>query len=275
MSEQTPTSALFDGAAPAPVAAVADPVPAIAETTSPSPVVETTPAPAATPVETNAEPHPIDVRSLLEDAGKKPEVKADEPPKTDAPAEPAAPTPELAAIEWEFKLPETLKADDATIGKFRETLTSLLRPKEGETPSHAAQRLLDMHAETMAAYDKQVRDNQVKAWNDTRKSWRTASMADEMIGGAGHDTSMGVIARVRDTLVSDAKPGTKQYNSDVKEVQDFLRTTGAGDHPAFLKMLYRAGRYVDEAPAPKFTGSPPPDAGKRPGRRLYADDSSR
>jgi hypothetical protein len=274
---QQPAPALFDGAATSASAAAPAPAPAatpaIAEVVAPAPAVETTPASAPA----STELHPVDVPSLLEDAGKKPNAKAEKAPKTDAAAEaPApAPTPELAAIEWDFKLPETLKADDATIGQLRENLTSLLRPKEGETPSHAAQRLLDMHANAIADYAKQVDSNQRQAWNNVRKEWRTQALADEMIGGAGHDTAMGVVARVRDSLISEAKPGTAQYKNDVKEVQDFLRITGAGDHPAFLKMLYRAGRYVDEAPAPKFTGSPPPDAGRKPGRRLYSDEGSR
>jgi hypothetical protein len=218
--------------------------------------------------EEKSEPHPLEVPSLLEEVGK------EKAPGAEAAAT-AEPSSQPQAIEWEFKLPDALQADEPTLGRFRENLSALLSPKEGETPSHAAQRLIDMHGEAMAAYDKQLRDNQVKVWNDTRANWRTQAKADPVIGGAGYETAMGAIARTRDIGISSFKPGTKQYDADAKEFNDFLRITGAGDHPAFLKFVHRLAQFVDEPSAPTQKGSPPPDAGKRPGRSLYAEPSAR
>lgn len=263
-----------------PVADKVEPVAAsvaeIAPAAPPAVEVKAEAAPAVeAPVVEKAEPHPIEVPSLLEDAGKKPDVEVKPEDKKAEVEPPVAAAPEPAAIEWDFKLPETLKADDATIGKFKDALNGLIKPKEGETPSHAAQRLLGMHNDALVQYDKLVRENQVKAWNETRAGWRTQALADPEIGGAGHNTAMGAIARVRDALVSDAKVGSARYNNDVKELNDFLRTTGAGDHPVFLKILHRAARYVDEPSAPTVKATPAPDAGKRPnGRSLYADGGS-
>lgn len=259
-----------------PVVQAAPAVEAVAAPAAPAetPVV----APEAAPVETapaeKTEPHPTEVVSLLEEAGKKPEVEAAKPDAEKPVETPPVETP--AAVEWDFKFPETIKADDAVLGRFKENLEGLLKPKEGETPSSAANRLLDMHAEAMANHDKSLRDEQVRVWNETRKNWRNEAMADPRIGGAGHQTAMGAIARVRDALVSDHNPDKSAtakagYDKDVREFNDFLRITGAGDHPAFLKFLHRAARYTDEPSMITARASPPPNAGKKPGRSLYSE----
>lgn len=275
-----PASVPAAPAAPvAPVEVAAAPaVPAAAEVVA----APATPAAPAAPVEAApaADLIPAETPSLLEEIGKKPDaVAAAAPDKDGKPVEPAAvavevPAAEPTKVEWEFALPEALQADDAVLGKFRDNLQSLLSPKEGETPSHAAQRLLDMHAEQMAAYDKQLRADQVRVWNDTRKQWRTESMADPLIGGSGHQTALGVIGRVRDAIMSDARPGTPQFARDEKAFNEMLRLTGMGDHPVFLRAFYRAGRFIDEAPQPRPGAQPPPDLGRKPGRRsLYSDDA--
>jgi hypothetical protein len=246
--------------APAPdAAAVAAP-----ESSVGKPPEQTPSAPAAASPPT----HPAEEPTLLEKFGKKdgaPEAK----PEDAKPGEPA-PVVEPAKIDWKFEFPETLKADDAQIGKFTGILDNLLHLKEGETPNQVAQRLIDLHNEALVTYDKQMLENQVRVFNSTRKEWEKQAKADPMIGGAGHDTSMGVIARMRDMFVSDAKPGTPQYAADEKELNNFLRITGAGDHPAFLKMLYRVGNFFDEPRAPAPGAKPSPNNGKPVGgRSLY------
>ena len=90
---------------------------------------------------------------------------------------------------------------------------------------------------------------------------------------------MGAIARMRDMLVSTAKPGTDQYKADHQELEQFLRVTGAGDHPVFLKMLHNAARWFDEPQAKDLPDNPrpPPNNGRAPGRgraALYDHPSS-
>jgi hypothetical protein len=91
-------------------------------------------------------------------------------------------------------------------------------------------------------------------------------MADPAIGGAGHDTAMKRIAYTRDALISDAKPGTPQHAQDVKEFNEFLAITGAGDHKIFNKMLYRGARYVMEPSAPAPGAKPTKTNGVNPNR---------
>ena len=68
------------------------------------------------------------------------------------------------------------------------------------------------------------------------------------------------------------------HPSDMPAFNEFLRTTGAGDHPMFLKLLHNASRYLDEGAAPANAGAPPPDAGKKPGRQglrgIYKDNEA-
>lgn len=268
-------------AAPEPVAAstvATPPVPA-----APEPIVAAVPEVLKPEVKAETKPdapHPSEVPSLLDKIDPpKPDAKVEA--KVDAKPEAKVETPpvEVAApekTEWEFKLPETLKADEKQLTTFRGILDDIVAPKEGESRATYAQRLVDLHNEAMTGFAEQTLKNQISAFNDTRAEWRKQTMADERIGGAGHDTAMRAIARVRDYLVSDARPGTKEYQDDVKALNDFNRITGAGDHPVFLRMLHRAARYVDEpsAPAPnalptKFNGRPP-----NAGRDLYGKSPS-
>lgn len=184
--------------------------------------------------------------------------KADEPAKADAkadakPAEDQKPVASFKADDIKFEMPEGLKADDALLGNFRSALVEAVAD-----PSTSAQKLIGMHHDAMKAYDKQVIADQHKAFNTTRDGWRKDVMADEEIGGSGHQTAMTAIARMRDQFVPEAeRPAFEQ----------FLRVTGAGDHPQFLKLLHRAARMIDEPGLPPENPKPPPDIGKQNGAR--------
>lgn len=179
------------------------------------------------------------------------------------PAEPAIKEPvALDPIDYwaSVKLPETLKVDDKLKGDFTSAMDAVRRD-----PTVGAQGLIDLHNNAMTEYAEHVRREQMRVWNDTRKDWRTQVMADPILGGSRHETEMGKIAYVRDRLMSDAKPDSDEFKSDAKAVEDFLRVTGVGDHPVFLHIMRRAGRYVGE-PAPITSEiKPAPTNGKDPG----------
>lgn len=186
----------------------------------------------------------------------KPEAKDDkdgkEPVKEAAPVEPAKPEP----VAYEYALPETIKLDDATKTEFHTALDGFRAD-----PAKGAQALIDLHNKAMGDYAASIVANQHKAFNDTRSSWQKDVLADEEIGGAGHQTSMRAIARMRDLFV----PEKERASFD-----QFLRVTGAGDHPQFLKLLHQAARYIDEPSLPPANITPPPNNGKPPGRRRDA-----
>jgi hypothetical protein len=254
--------------APAPVAEVvqthqptllesAVAVPLVAEV---KPAEEVVREEAKTPTPVAEEAKPPVVAEAKEEA--KPPV-VEETPK---PVE----KPDWAKIEF----PETIKATPEQVKQIGEIFDGILAPKEGETPLHAAQRLLGMHGEAMQAYAKKVEQDQWKVWNDYNDEQRKLVMADPRIGGAGHQTAMRAIARVRDRMVSDHEPGTKGYEADAKEYEDFLKVTGAGNHRVHLRSLHRMARFIDEPAAPSFSPKPAPNNGSRPGgRSLYSNSN--
>lgn len=266
------------GTAPEPVAAASSP-PAAAPAAAPEPVVAAPePAPAAVEPAAPAAPEPtllqkhdaeaaaaapVDPAKPVESAkpaeAAKPvaepaaPVEASKPADADAspaPAEPAA----IEPVEYAYELPETIKLDDATRSTFHTALDAFRTD-----PAKGAQGLIDLHNQTMADYAAHVADEQQRVWNDTRKGWQTQVMADEQLGGAGFQTTMGAVARMRDLLV----PETHRAAFD-----NFLTTTGAGDHPEFLRILHNAARLFDEAPLPPPDPRPAPNGGKPPSGRL-------
>ena len=253
----------------APAVPLAAPVPAAPE--APAAVVA---APEAPKADAPAEPpHPADVPSLLDS------FKKDEPAKDakapDAPKADDKPVAPVAAdkIEWKFEVPEQIKIEQPQMERLTSALDRLTAPKDAADRAAAAQDLLNQHRDAMQAFAEQTARDQIAAFNTTRADWRKQVLADERIGGAGHMTAMGAIARMRDLAVSDHKQGTPEYAADQQSFDNFLRVTGAGDHPAFLKFVHRFARILDEPSLPPPNPQPPPDLGKPPNTRgkLYAN----
>jgi hypothetical protein len=273
------------GEAPAPAAAspVAAPVaapevvPAVVEPAAPVPAVEPVPAP---------EPTHLDKPSLLETIGKddkKPEPAKPEPAKVEAkpaepkpegpaakvegtvePAAPAAPDP----VAYEYALPETIKMDDALKGSFHTALDAFRAD-----PAKGAQGLIDLHNQTMQTYADSLKvetaRQQQEAFANTRQEWYKEIMADEELGGAGHQTAAGAVARMRDLLIPAEYQQPRKWpdgSPRLSEAEEFFRVTGAGDNKIMWKILHNAARYFDEAPMPPPGGRPPADMGKPPGR---------
>ncbi|MDE2107015.1 MAG: hypothetical protein KGL39_57945 [Patescibacteria group bacterium] len=237
-------------------------------------------APSETPA---AEP------SLLDKFDAKAKEKADAPaadanaaakdgePKDGKVAE-AAPAdadaaPALEPVDYfkDVKLPESITLDDTQ----RNDVTSALDLLRSGKHAEGVQKLMDAHNQAMTAYAEQVNRNQWAAFNQVNRDWQTAAMADPQIGGSGFDTAMGAIARMRDAFVSNARQGTPQYIADRKQFDDFLKATGAGNHPAFLKLLHNVARRMDEPALPPAEARPTNNAGRPPGpRRLTYSNSN-
>lgn len=159
-----------------------------------------------------------------------PSEAADAP--VDVPAAAPAEGPLAAApLVYEFKLPEGLTVDEARI-----TAATELFQQHRVDPA-VAQELVSFHAQEMQRYADASTEAQNRAFLDVRKGWAEQVRSDPEMGGAGHNTAMQRIFRVRDMFVPV---------SDHKAFNEFLDATGAGDHPAFLRMLYRIGAKFDE-----------------------------
>ena len=240
--------------------------------TSPAAGAEPSPAPAATePEPTLLEKFDAEKAKTAE-GEKKPDATIEAKPADAKPAEtvkaPDAKPVEAAKPEpidyfKDVTIPETIKVDDAQRGDVTKALDSIRAGKV----SDGVQQLFALHETTMKDYAEQLRRDQWTAFNKTNQDWKNAVMGDPVLGGAGHNTAMGAIARMRDLAVSDAKPGSDEYKADVKEFETFLRVTGAGNHPAFLRMLHNFARYFDEPPLPPEGIRPPLNIGRQPGDR--------
>lgn len=286
--EQTGTPAPTSVVEPAPSAAP----PAEAQHASPI-GPETASAAEPTKVETPVEaPAPEREPTLLEKFDADQAAKEAKPEGAEKPAETAkteekaaeAAKPEEKQPEAEKQAPEPFKFEElqvpegfakrfdipeAEVGKRIEEFNDILL--KDVDPNARRNELLGLHAKAMQEFADKVAADQRNAWNDYNKAQALATMGDVELGGAGHQTAMGAVARVRDAL-------TRDYSKDEKqELNDFLVVTGAGSHRAFLRLVHRMARYLDEPSIPNVAPQPPPDRGQKPGRRasvLYDNQRS-
>lgn len=250
------------------VVAAAEPAVAVEPAAVVEPVADVVVTEPAKPAEPNAHAE----ATLLEGADKTVEEPA-KPAKVDEPAKPVevAKVDELAEVVVEvppityeaFKLPEGVKFQEKELKEAQELFGSMKLTQD------QAQSLMDRYTGEMQRFTEHLQAEQHRVFSETRKAWRDEVLADPQIGGAGHQTAMKAIARMRDALVPKA---------DLPAFNDFLRATGAGDHPQFLRLLHSVSRFMDEPTAPAITGNPPKNNGTRPGRRglqgIYADTAS-
>lgn len=239
----------------------------------------------AKPVAEDLKPEPAKepVKDAAKPEEKKPEVAAVEPAKDAAkpeeakPAivEPAAPEP-LAAIDYKYELPATLKLDDALKGEVHAAFDAFRAD-----PAAGAQALINLHAKTMQSFADGLRTealrDQHKAFNETRTGWHKDIMADPELGGSGFQTASKAVARMRDMLISSAPAGSPEYQQHFKEAEDFYRITGAGDHPVLWRILHNAAQMFDEPGLPPQNIRPTLTNGKAPGAkrdRMYDHPSS-
>lgn len=251
--------------------------PPVAPVAADAPKVDAAPeapkAPEAEAPKVDAAPE-VPKAEAAPEAPKAPEAEA---PKVDAaPEAPKVPEPApVEKVEWKFEVPPEIKVSDEQLGGLRSLLDGLVAPSETLTREQAANGLLSMHRDAMAAYAERALVEQHRQFNQTRESWRTAVMADPEIGGAGYETSARAIARMRDKFVSSARPGTDAYNDHVREFNDMLRITGAGDHPAMLRFIHNVAGAFDEPSIPAVEAKPPKTNGLPNGGKSVLYDNPR
>ena len=232
----------------------------------PAPEAEAKPADGEKPAEAPAEAPPAEKPVEGEKPAEAPPAEGEKP--AEAAAEPVEPPP----VEYKYEAPEGLEIPDEMRGKLHTAFDELrIDPNKG------AQSLLALHVEAIQQAEARALQDQHRVFNQTRTDWRTQVTNDPEIGRGRHDTAMKAIARVRDTLISSHKPGTPEYAADAADFDMFLRITGAGDNPVFLKALHRAARFLDEGTPPQPGAKPSPTNGMAPGsrrERMYTHPSS-
>ena len=120
----------------------------------------------------------------------------------------------------EFKAPEGQQFDPEVLNNFKEIAKDLNLSQE------AAQKMLDKMAPVVA-------QRQVEQIEALRTQWAEQSTADKEFGGEKLSENLGVARKALDTFGSP-------------ELKSLLNESGLGNHPEFIRLLYRAGKAIGE-----------------------------
>lgn len=166
---------------------------------------------------------------------QKDDAKADDKVEGEEKAEAKPGVPE----KYEFKLPEGMEIEEGAAkqidGMFREM---------GLTQEHG-QKLVDFYVEKL----NEAVEAPSKFYADMRKGWVNELKADKEIGGKLPDVKVG-IGRMLNSL------GDKAL---VKSFNEAMDLTGAGDHPAFVKLFHKIAERLTEGGHVR-SGNPNPGA---------------
>lgn len=231
------------------------------------------PAPAAAvpaPVAVEAvpvEPKPPEAPgSLLSDAtSKTPEVetaKEDGDKKPEVPAEAdAGPLPTYEA----YALPEGVKLDDGSVGKFNEVLGKFEQTTgvDHATAQALGQQFLDLYLSEKTTEAERARQAQVLNWERTNNDWKAQVKSDPEIGGNRYDTtirqSAAVLERYGQIVGADKE----------KALRAALGWTGAGNNVEVVRFMNWASRFVTEQARPVAALVPKAPQVKSPRARRY------
>jgi hypothetical protein len=136
-------------------------------------------------------------------------------------------------------------------------------------PQSAAQALVDFYA----AKSIQAQNAPVEFYATMRQGWRESAMSHpELQGklGAGGEV-LTTISRGLDAIASAT--GDRQLIADFKEAMDM---TGAGDHPAFIRVMYSLAKRATESGhvrgnGPSAPGQARPGSARSAAQLMYPD----
>lgn len=144
-------------------------------------------------------------------------------PEQDRPSENGAnPPPEKPAVpeQYEFKPPEGVEFDEATIGVYAEAA------REAGLSQEAADIVLNKIAPHLA-------QQQAARLAEARNDWARQSRADAEFGGEKLDENLAVAKKAVEALASP-------------ELKTLLEQSGLGNHPEIIRLFYRAGRSLSQ-----------------------------
>jgi len=157
-----------------------------------------------------------------------------ETPAEPKPAETDAKPAEGAPEKYEFTAPEGKEYDSNLLTAFEAAA------KDSNLTQETAQKLLDKMAPAIA-------ERQTEQVAAIRKDWFEASKSDKEFGGEKLEQNLGVAKKALDTFGSP-------------ELNQLLVSTGLGNHPEVIRMMYRAGKAIGEDTFVSGGGSTTPSA---------------
>ncbi len=137
-----------------------------------------------------------------------------------APAEAAKP---VLPDTYEFKAPEGVNFDKDVLDEL-----SAFAKETGLTQD-AAQKVADLGVKQMERF-KSTYEAKVA---ETVEGWKQASVSDKEFGGANLQANLAIAKQALETFATP-------------EDRAFLAESGLGNHPAIIRMLYRAGKAISE-----------------------------
>ncbi len=212
---------------------------AAAVETSSTPAVDTS-APAATePVtaEAPAPASPLETPLVAPKTEEAPaETKTEEAKPEEKPAEPKADEPEMKAEDYVLDpLPEGMTRDDPMLTKF---LEGAARGRmDGESVKAIVAEMAPMIREQM--------DAPARLWVEMNAAWKNEIMSDAEIGGEKFATH--TLPTIQSALEQFGDP----------KIFEALHVTGAGNHPAIVRTLYKLASQVTEAKTVPVTNTTP------------------
>ena len=108
--------------------------------------------------------------------------------------------------------------------------------KEAGLSNDQAQAILPAAKSLMEKTQQATIQSMIDGGNQQRKAWLDAAKADEQIGGAKWDASLGSAAKALDAL----------GHPEGSEFRTALNETGFGNHPEMIRIFARLGQMVGE-----------------------------
>lgn len=148
-----------------------------------------------------------------EEAPKEPEDKKDDEGQKDG-----------APEQYEqFQIPEGLTLDQDLVDKF------VPIAKEIGLTQEQAQKIVDLQT----AEIQRLEANQQKNWDETLRNWDKQAKVDEEFGGKDFEANLGVAREAMDAFGNEA-------------LQDAMDTSGMGNHPEMIRLLFKIGQALKE-----------------------------
>lgn len=212
----------------------------------------------------------------VEHSAVEPQPTAEQPPATietgaetlleSAPSDPNLDQTQQTApeeIKYEqFNIPDGFSVDNEKLGEYQQLLAQHRLPQE------IGQKFIDMHIQALQNVVNEAQSSHANQIKTQRENWRNQVKSDDQLGGAGFQTTLQSVAKMRDMFYPQER---------IQEFNDFLRETGAGDHPVFWRLLNNVAKKFGEPVIPTIQPQPPKDRGPKPGDRkttLYDHPSS-
>jgi len=229
--------------APTPTPTPANPALTTPPQPNPSPAPTPTPEAPKSIIGGSAAPEwkeyvPDPAKSDEENAAAKTAHDATKPPAPEPVKPPAA--AELTPIDFskDVKLPEGFTVNETQSKEFTDIVNdhSLSR-------AQMAQKLVDLQAKSITELTTALSEKGKTDWDKVQTDWRKQCQQDPVIGGDKLPATEAAIGRLLDTFGD-------------REARAAFDLTGAGNHPAIVRMLTKIGAKLNE-PAPP----PPPNPG--------------